>query len=179
MAMRNIANYVLFQAGWLACVGAALEGGMWLGPLAVLLIVGIHMGFIARPESRRLELGLLVAVGVLGVFADTLVAALGMVTYPSSIEAWPFAIAPPWIAALWVLFATLPGHSMGWLMGRPWLAALLGAIGGPLSFLAGERLGAIGTGPSPTLTYIVLAVEYAICMPLLLHFAPAKSLPKQ
>ena len=27
--MRNAVNYILFQAGWLACVGAGLAGWMW------------------------------------------------------------------------------------------------------------------------------------------------------
>jgi hypothetical protein len=169
--MRNVVNYVLFQAGWLACVGAALDGYMWLGPITVLGIVVLHLTLITKPERRRRELALFAGAGALGMLADSLLAAIGLVTYPTSAEARPFAIAPPWIIALWVLFATLPAHSLGWLQGRLRLAALLGAIGGPLSFLAGERLGAIGTGSTPIWTWIALSIEYAICMPLLLHFS--------
>jgi hypothetical protein len=62
--------------------------------------------------------------------------------------------------------------SARWLAGRPALAALLGAVGGPLSFAAGARMGAVGVGPTPALTWGVLALEYALATPLLLLLAP-------
>jgi len=152
---------------------------MWLGPLVVILIAAIHLGCLASPGMRLAELRWLLAVGVLGALSDTLLSSQGLVTYPTSVGSWSFRIAPPWIVALWVLFATLPGFSLRWLLDRPLLAALFGAIGGPLSFFAGVRLGAIGTGPAPTWTYLALAAEYAIFMPLLVKFAPAQSMVKE
>lgn len=165
--MRNIANYILFQAGWLACVWPAMDGDMFTGPLAIAGLVILHLGLISKPSNRRSELRLLIKVGLLGTLADTLLTGLGLVQYPTSAEAWPYMLAPPWISALWVLFATLPAHSLSWLKGRPALGFLFGAIGGPLSFFAGQRLGAIDTGANPQLTYAALALEYAICMVLL------------
>jgi len=169
--MRNLANYLLFQAGWLACVGAAVEGRMWLGPLAVLAIVVLHLALLTQRGRRKRELGYLLAIGALGLVADSLLAALDLVRYPTSVESWPSALVPAWITALWILFATLPAHSMSWLRGRHTLAVLFGAIGGPLSFLAGVRLGAIEPGSHPSWTWLALAVEYAVLMPLMLHFA--------
>ena len=164
--MGSVANYVLFQAGWLACVGAGLAGWMWYGPLAVVLILALHLTFIARPGQRAQELCLIVAMGVAGTLLDTLFFSLGLVNYPSSEATWTYGVAPPWIAALWVLFGTLPLHSLSWIGGRPLLAAALGAIGGPLSFWAGQRLGAIEPGAAPLWTYAVLAAEYAVCLAL-------------
>jgi hypothetical protein len=46
-----------------------------------------------------------------------------------------------------------------------------GAIGGPAAFYAGERLGAVQFHPTEGLSLTVLAVVWAILMPLLLHLA--------
>jgi hypothetical protein len=54
---------------------------------------------------------------------------------------------------------------MRWLLGRWWLASLFGAIGGPLAFYAGMRLGAVSF-PDPIAALAVLAVGWAVLMPL-------------
>ncbi len=142
---------------------------MWLGPIAVLAVVALHLFWITRPAERRWELGYILAVGLVGMLADTLLGALGATRYPTSEAEWSLALAPPWITALWVLFATLPHHSLGWLRSRKLLAAVLGAIGGPLSFLAGTRFGVVAVEDQPLLTWSALAIEYALVTPLLLH----------
>lgn len=170
--MRNLVNFVLFQVGWFACVLPAAEGRMWLGPLAVAAIVALHLGFVSREGERARELRYVLLVGLLGLVLDTGLRAVGAIRYPTSEAVWSSALAPPWITALWVLFATLPFHSLQWLKGRTALAVGLGAVGGPLSFLAGSRSGAVGFATEPALTWICLAVEYAVVTPWLLHFAP-------
>lgn len=169
--MKNVANFILFQAGWFACVSAAAQGRMWLGPLAVLAVVTVHLFLIARPTERRWELRYILVVGLVGMLADTGLGLLGAMRYPTSEAVWSLALVPPWITALWVLFATLPHHSLGWLRTRPYLAAGLGALGGPLSYLAGTRLGAVAAGDQPLLTWGALSIEYALVTPLLLRLA--------
>ena len=144
---------------------------MWFGPLAILAIVTLHLLFIAHPTKRRWELSYILLVGLVGLLVDTGLGVLGATHYPTSEAVWSPALAPPWITALWVLFGTLPHHSLGWLKGRPGLAVIFGAIGGPLSYLAGTRFGAVGLGDTPLLSWCALAIEYALLTPLLLHFA--------
>ena len=45
-------------------------------------------------------------------------------------------------------------------------------MGGPLSYFAGTRMGAVAIGESSTLTWSALAAEYAVVTPLLLALAP-------
>jgi hypothetical protein len=52
-------------------------------------------------------------------------------------------LAPVWIIAMWAGFATLLHVALRWLLPHRWLAALLGAVGGPLAYYAGMRLGAV------------------------------------
>jgi hypothetical protein len=83
---------------------------------------------------------------------------------------------PPFIASLWIAFATLPHVSLAWLAPRPALVAALSAIGGPLSFAAGVR--AVGYGVAPLASNAVSALEYALATPLLLAaLAPARAPP--
>jgi hypothetical protein len=71
---------------------------------------------------------------------------------------------------MWMLFGTTLNLSMGWLKGRPWLAAAFGAFGGPASYIAGQKLGGI-VFVDYYAAVIALATGWAIFMPLLLIVA--------
>jgi hypothetical protein len=112
-----------------------------------------------------------IAAGLLGSLADCGLAALGLLAYPMAPPGWPAWLVPPFIASLWIAFATLPHVSLAWLAPRPALAALLGALGGPLSFAAGVNAGAVVHGASVPATSAALALEYALATPLLLRWS--------
>jgi hypothetical protein len=59
---------------------------------------------------------------------------------------------------------------MAWLKGRPWLAAFAGAVGGPLAYLAGERLGGLEMS-DPLLALGAQALGWAVLLPVLVHLA--------
>lgn len=168
--MTNLVHFALFQLGWLVAVVGAARGHLWWGPAAMGVVCGVHLALCR--EGRGPELVYLLAVGALGAALDSGLAALGLTSYPGTRAAWSSALVPPWIVALWVGFATLPRFSLAWLRGRAPLAALLGALGGPLSYLAGVRLGAVAPGDPPVATWAALALEYALVTPLLLRLAP-------
>jgi hypothetical protein len=69
--------------------------------------------------------------------------------------------------ALWALFATALNVSMRWLKPRLLLAALLGAVCGPLSYWGAVRLGAVQF-VDPLRIAIALAVGWAVLMPALM-----------
>jgi len=171
--MRNLANFALFQLAWFVAVGGAARGELWAGPFAVGVFLLIHLGMLPSQRSRGAELVYVLAVGAIGALADTALHAIGATAYPTSVEGWGHALVPPWIISLWVAFALLPRFSLGWLAGKPGLAFLLGAIGGPLSYLGGTRMGAVAAGENELLTWGALSLEYALITPLLLRFAPA------
>ncbi|MGE0443252.1 MAG: DUF2878 domain-containing protein [Gemmatimonadales bacterium] len=83
-------------------------------------------------------------------------------------------MAPPWILVLWLQFGTVLRHALRWLRSRP-LAALLGAVGGPLSFRAGEALGAVDFGDHRLRSLAALAAVWAFAMPLMITWARAGS----
>ena len=52
-------------------------------------------------------------------------------------------LAPPWDVVLWMQFATILPFCLGWLSRRYLLCSVLGLIGGPMAFYAGEQIGAV------------------------------------
>ena len=104
-----------------------------------------------------------VVVSAAAVWEALLIRA-GLIAYPHG-ALWP-GFAPPWLLALWGLFAIQLNVLFRWLRGRWGLAMVLGAIAGPLSFRAGAALGAAQM-PHPTLTMGVLAIGWALWMPAL------------
>lgn len=174
--MQNFANFLIFNACWFAAVEGAKRGALWVGPAAFGLMVLHYLVWIAPAHERRSELVYLLAIGLVGTVLDSTLQVTGLIAYPTSTAAWGFVIVPPWISALWIGFATMPRLSLSWLGRRPWwLAVLLGAIGGPMSFYGGTKFGAIAASETvPWATYLALSVEYAVLTPLMLHFAPAR-----
>ena len=162
---RKLVNFIAFQAGWFACVLGAANGLPWLGSLLVCLIVALHIRSADRPNH---ELQLLVLAVVLGLVFDSLLVSSGWVRYPSGMMI--AGIAPYWILAMWALFSTTLNLSMGWLKSSLVLASVMGAVFGPLSYLAGERLGAIVLVDVQS-SMIMLAVIWALVMPILIFAA--------
>lgn len=163
--MQIFVNFLLFQIAWFACVLGAANNLPWIGPLVVGLIVIYH---VRRVPSAGPELQLIGSAAVIGAVFDSLLAASGWVSYPSG--QWHAALAPYWIVAMWIGFATTLNVSLSWLKRRYWLATLFGAVGGPLAYLAGAKLGGI-TLVSSEAALIALAVGWAAITPLLTYLA--------
>lgn len=142
--MTYLIEFLALQAGWFAAVLGAKHGWPLLGPAVCAVLVARQLrGTANRPAL--LKAAALVTVG--GFMLDSGLRAAGLVDYPFA-DPLPAPLAPLWIAGLWALFGALLGSSLSWLARRPWLAVLLGAVGGPFSFWSASRLDStILTGP--------------------------------
>ena len=162
---RTLINFVVFQAGWFSCVLSAAYGYPWVGLAVVGVIVMSHL---VSADNRAHEVQLVALAVVLGLVFDSLLVSSGWVRYPSGMVLQGFA--PYWILAMWALFATTLNLSMGWLKSSLLLASFMGAVFGPLSYMAGQRLGAIEL-VSFNSSMIALAVIWAAAMPILMYAA--------
>jgi Protein of unknown function (DUF2878) len=163
--MPMFANFFAFQIGWFACVLGGAHDLPWVGTGIALVIVAWHLTRAARPKQ---ELLLVLSAATIGALFDTLLVWLGWFTYSSGTLI--AGTAPHWMVALWMLFATTLNLSLAWLKRRLFVAALFGAIGGPLAYLGGEKLGALNF-ESPTAGLIALAIGWALLTPLLAMIA--------
>jgi Protein of unknown function (DUF2878) len=160
-----VINAVAFQLGWFACVLGGANQLPWLGTLVVALIVAWHLGQAQRPGR---EFILLATAGVLGALWDSLLVAAGWLDYPSGTLL--AATAPHWIVAMWVLFASTLNVSLRWLRGHWMMAALLGAVAGPLAYYAGAGLGGVLVA-APLFAFTALAMGWAAFVPLLIRLS--------
>jgi hypothetical protein len=144
--MTILTNALLFQLGWFAAVLGAAGDLPWIGVLAAAAIAAVHLARAARPLP---ELALLTVAVVAGAGFDTLIVQAGWLRFDSGMLV--AGTAPVWMVALWANFATTLNVSMRLLRSRLLVAALFGAIGAPLAYYAGGKLGAvefIATGPA-------------------------------
>lgn len=163
--MAVAVNFFLFQAGWFACVLGAARGFPWHGALVALLIAAF---IVFRSQRPRDELALVAAAAVAGFAFDSALALTGWVDFEGAVPA-PL-LAPVWMVALWALFATTLNVSLRWLREWPVLGMLFGAVGGPVAYYAGERLGALQfTAPLPGLAAV--AAGWALATPILFTLA--------
>jgi hypothetical protein len=172
---RLAINLLAFQIGWFSCVLGAANGYPLLGPLTCVAVVIVHIWLTTRPLS---ELALIALTGLLGVVFDSLLLRSGWLSYANG-TIWA-GIAPHWIIAMWLSFATTLNVSLRWLRGRIGVALAVGAVGGPVSYLAGEQLGALAFVATSE-AIAALAIGWGAVLPLLiwlseqLDVAPASS----
>ena len=164
-----VANFLLFEVAWFAAVSGGAGGWPWLGSLPALLVVALHLAVNAGRLAQ--EAFLIAGITLLGVLVEGGFLASGIITYAGT-EAGQWA-PPIWIIALWFGFGTLPHASLGWLSGRWVLQALLGAICGPLSYVAGEALGAAQIAEPRLWSIGVIGVAWAVALPLMFVMADA------
>jgi hypothetical protein len=165
--MQKIFNIVGTQLGWFACVLGAAKGVPWLGLVVAAICLALHLLW---SKDRVRELRYILTVGLLGMVIDSLNKCTGLLSYNGDLLniAW---LAPLWIGALWLQFASTMNLSLSWLQGNYLLAFVLGAIAGPLSYMGGVRLGAIALPHDKTFTVIVLGIIWGIVMPVLAWLA--------
>ena len=159
MGVFRLFNFLAYQLAWFACVLGAAHDLAWAGALFAVSVAALHLALRRDPS----ELRLVVSAAAIGFLVDSALVRAQFVEFASADwNGW----APVWMVSLWMAFATTLNHSLRWLASRPWVAALAGAIGGPLAYLAGARLGAL-TLAAPTPALILIAGLWAVAMGLL------------
>ena len=153
--LKNPINAGVFQHGWFACV---LGGNsLWL-----LLAGGALLAHLLWISRSLAQVRLIAVVCVLGSTVDSLLLNAGVFAFKQ-----PGVLIPFWLVLLWALLAITLNHCLAWTAKPLWRAILLGAIGGPLSYYAGQRLGAVQFPMGLWPTLLGLSLLWAGLFPLL------------
>ena len=160
-----IINLSFFKAAWLASVLTAAASMPILGTAAVAIAVAVRL---RRAENFEGEIRLLALAALIGFVWESALVSAGLLEY-TAVSILPGS-APYWIVAMWVLFATTLNVGMRWLQKSTLIAAIAGAVGGPMSFLAGQKAGAVSF-PDPTLALLAISAGWAILLPIVVRIA--------
>jgi hypothetical protein len=154
-----------YELVWLAAVIGAGHGLVWPGVAAVGLFAAWRlMGSPHRPiELRLIGVTMLLALALEGLWATA-----GLLVYSAP---WPLPNAPAWLMGLWVAFALTLVPLFGHVHRRPRIAALLGAVGGPLAYLGAARGHALEFSPPAWRGLLALSLGWAIVLPSLTGLA--------
>jgi hypothetical protein len=160
-------NIVFYLVNWLAAVAGAGHGLWWPG----LALFGLFAAWqFATTAWPRADACLVAGIGLLGFAIDSAFAQSGLMEFSTALP-WPH-LAPLWMVVLWTSFALSLNHSLAFVQARPRLAVVLGACGAPFAYwAAGRGWHALGFGERPTLTFALVAVAWAVLMPLLSRLA--------
>ena len=165
---HKIFNFIAFQVSWLVCCMSA-STRPWLG---VAVVAAWTACLLINNNRWRTDLTLMLAAAMLGYVLDSGLVLLGVIAFPPDASiGWPTTW---WMVALWVNLAATLRYSLSWLLERTHLAAILGAVAGPMAYYAGYRLEAIIISPQPY-ALALIGLEWLLAMPLLLRLAVSLS----
>ncbi|WP_076541105.1 DUF2878 domain-containing protein [Shewanella sp. UCD-KL21] len=150
-----IINVIAFQIIWWAGV---LAGNQLLYIPGLLLI----WHFIVS-RQRALDFKVMLSCTIIGVLIDLTLTLTGL---------FSFTVVPIWLLLLWCYFAISLNYSLGFFSGLPIIVqVLVGGVFGSLSYLAGANFGAVDFPHGDLFTTAILAMIWALLMPLFLYIA--------
>ena len=157
----KVIGAVVFQVLWGALVMTAGSG--WSAAVAAATVMLVLMQLALCPVPFFAAAAFVGLAGMIGLGMDTLLTAVGLLAPVRAIV--PFPVAPLWLIGLWIAFAGFLQVTLTYLRERPVSQWLAGAVGGPLAYWSGARLGAITlNGPLP-LALGILALSWGgICV---------------
>lgn len=162
-----IINAITFEIAWFAALYGGILNSLALALLPALALAIWHL-FLMRTQIPS-QLLLFIALILLGFVVESAFIAFGAIIFVGSPL---FGFGPPvWVLAMWFAFATLPHGCLNWFRGKWILQILLGGLTGPLSYLAGGKLGG-ATLHEPVLTsLVIIGIGWAIALPVIFWVA--------
>jgi hypothetical protein len=154
--MKIIANAAVYQLSWfLAVLGGNM--GAWFA-------VGLLLLHLAFSSVRMADIQMMFLLLCIGLIVDGTLHQIGFISFKETGFPIPF-----WLVIVWLALAITPHHCLSWLKNRMFLSAVFGALGGPIAYWAGARLGAATFNWSLPLSIGTLAVIWAALWPSVMY----------
>lgn len=151
-----ILNSLLYFLAWAATLKLASLGMMKTALIPALAGTAVHLFllFYRKQPTRWVEIFLILYALLGGIILETLAIGSLAIRYSDS------SLPPLWILSLYPLFATTLNHSLKMISRFP-LAPGLFALAAPLSYIAGEKLGACVFPQGVAYAYFALFILWA------------------
>ncbi len=158
----SLINLILFKLSWVALV-AGQEA--WLAVAALLQLGSLwlhpHIATAWRPA---------LLIAATGMAVDQLLVLSGVFVFGSP-------VLPLWLIALWLAFGLTLTLGLRFLQILPlWAQSGIGAVCGAGSYQAGVYFDAVSFGKSAGLTLLLLALLWALLLPVLLRMSRLSNL---
>lgn len=163
--MKTIANAAAYQLSWLLAV---LGGNM-----GACFAVGLLLLQLAFSSVRMADVRMMLLLLFIGLVVDGTLHQIGFISFKETGFPIPF-----WLIVIWLALAITPHHCLSWLKKRTFLSAIFGALGGPIAYWAGVRLGAATFNWSLPVSIVMLAVLWAALWPSVMYFSVVLSSPQ-
>ena len=161
----KVLNAIFFYIIWWGCVLGIQYSYNYLGPLLTIIVGIAHLNIIV---DFKKEVKLILAVGLLGLIVESFHLHSNLLDYSGYI--FSNSLFPPlWILCMWLGFAGTLNYSMFWMKGRWILMIICGAIFGPMSYLAGVKLGVLNLNFSYTLSIVVIGITWGLSIPIMYY----------
>ena len=158
-----------FQAVWFSCAWGISHHY----PLLPLIVSLVYLNsYISKQSPKKPAYLFLLRILLYGFLLDSALGLLGFIVYESAYPTSLQWLQPWWMSLLWLSFAASAKASFFWLEKRLFVAALLGAISGPIAYFSGQKMGAFIS--VDIAGYVLLSIGFAIIMYLVM-----KTLQKQ
>lgn len=140
-------NLVAFNLIWF---GLVYWGNQFT--LVAILALIIHLTFYCK---GRHEWQLILFVSAIGILVDSILSLSGFYIFDSQY------LIPFWLVLLWLCFSATLLHSLHFLSYSRILQALIGLFIAPLSYIAGQKMGAVQFSNSLLISYLVIGFIWA------------------
>lgn len=166
----------MFYVAWYGIVASAAMERVYLGLLLSAVVLIAHFYMIERRVHEALLMLIIVSVGFV---IDTSLIHYGVLRFASPNPLNP-DVAPFWILALYAVISTSINHSFSYIGQHMWLVAGFGAIGAPVCYFFGAKLGAAELLFPHYGSLFVLSIVWLFYLPLMFKInhwiAPKKKL---
>lgn len=158
---HKIVSFVLFNALWLSAVSGREN-------YIVLSGVLLALQFFYSIAVARVSWTLILRLFAVGLLLEAIVISLGVIDFAGG-------YFPLWLVMLWLGFSSMAPVALDWIAPKPAIAVLLGAVSGPLSYVAGIKLNAATVDSMP----IVIACYVAVWGLMMAYFVFSMSPKKE
>lgn len=147
---KRLTGFLLFDLVWLSAVAGRDD---WI--LATLVLVAAQIVLATRSlRWSWLQFAILTFIG-LGL--ELLIGLLGLVQFSGG-------LLPPWLILLWLGYVAMAITALDWLADKMGLAVLLGLVFGPVTYIAGTKIGAAEAPYGALAMGIAYAIGWALYM---------------
>ncbi|WP_194755549.1 DUF2878 domain-containing protein [Aliidiomarina indica] len=159
----RIVAFVVFDFVWLSAVWGR-ESWLWL----TALLIGLM--FASAPKVLWQQRRAFFAILVVGLAIEWATVIAGVIQFTGT------SGIPAWLYMLWIGFTGMALVVFDWLHRRYLLAAIAGAIFGPVTYLAGARFGAAELLLVTPAIIAVYAIAWALLMIFIAHLVNPEAL---